>query len=106
MQLQIPVVDNGICKQLISKLNADDVNVQITDRVICARLAGDKGVWCGDSGGPLMLPIFQNGLFPFYLIGKRQSIIFNASLLPFFICQKSPNVLYFRIFHRNRIEDV
>lgn len=43
MQLQIPVVDNERCKQLISKVDADDVNAQVTDRVICARLAGNKG---------------------------------------------------------------
>lgn len=26
-------------------------------------------IWAGDSGGPLMLPIHQNGTFPFYQIG-------------------------------------
>lgn len=92
MQLQVPIVDTERCKQLISKLNAEDADTQINDRVICAKLAGGKGIWkgefsqtrtflffrntyskcssSGDSGGPLMVPIFQQAAgFPFYLIG-------------------------------------
>lgn len=37
--------------------------------MICAGLDCGKGTWAGDSGGPLMLPIHQNGSFPFYQVG-------------------------------------
>lgn len=70
MQLQVPVVDIELCKKLILKVAPiEDAKLQINDQVICARLSGDTGVWTGDSGSPLMLPIYQNGLFPFYQIG-------------------------------------
>lgn len=50
LQLQIPVVDTERCRQQVKQiLNPPRVDAQINDRVICARLAGDKGVWKGDS---------------------------------------------------------
>lgn len=40
------------------------------DRVLCAGFDnGNKDSCQGDSGGPVMLPIHQNGSFPFYQIG-------------------------------------
>lgn len=69
MQLQVPVVDNETCKKLVYKAGALLARYQIQEHVICAGGVGGKGFWSGDSGGPLMLPIHQNGTFPFYQIG-------------------------------------
>lgn len=44
-------------------------NVVINERVICAELPKTQRPWSGDSGGPLMLPIHQNGSFPVFQIG-------------------------------------
>lgn len=51
------------------RLGAPQARNQINDRVICVWVPGDKGIWSGDSGGPLMLPIHQNGSFPVFQIG-------------------------------------
>lgn len=71
MQIQVPVVDTDLCRRLLSIIDVyvPYVRAQVSDHVICARLAGGKGTWIGDSGGPLMLPIHENGTFPFYQIG-------------------------------------
>lgn len=66
-QLQVPVLENRLCNKLYA---AQDVDGDFDERVICAgNLSGGDGICSGDSGGPLMLPIFQNGTFPFYQIG-------------------------------------
>lgn len=69
LQLQVPIVDNKKCKQLILQDGAAYVEEQIKEHVICAGGFAGKGFWKGDSGGPLMLPIHQNGSFPFYQLG-------------------------------------
>lgn len=68
-QVQIPVVDNETCRKLVFRAGALYASYQIRDHVICAGLTCGEGIWAGDSGGPLMLPIHQNGTFPFYQIG-------------------------------------
>lgn len=69
MQLQVPVIDNEICRKLQKNAGSSDVELKINEHVICAGGAAGKGFWWGDSGGPLMLPIQQNGTFLFYQIG-------------------------------------
>lgn len=69
LQLQVPVVDNDTCRKLVFKAGAVYANIQIKDHVLCAGMKGGEGFWVGDSGGPLMLPIHQNGTFPYYQIG-------------------------------------
>lgn len=77
MQIQVPIVNNRVCRNNhlqfgASKKLADET---ISEHVICAGGHAGKGVWRGDSGGPLMLPILldeptlQNNKFPFYQIG-------------------------------------
>lgn len=68
-QLQVPVIDNERCKQLVKSIGANMADVQITDSKICAGIYGSENFWDGDSGGPLMLPVHINGSFPFYQIG-------------------------------------
>lgn len=69
LQLQVPIVDNKLCRELVFTWGAIYAEIQIRNHVICAGLSCGKGIWAGDSGGPLMLPIHQNGTFPFYQIG-------------------------------------
>lgn len=45
------------------------VDNTIKDHVICAGMYPGQSMWKGDSGGPLMLSIPQNGTSPFYQIG-------------------------------------
>lgn len=67
-QLQVPVLDNDWCEKLYKEKGSHTIDFM--DSVICAgNLGGGDGICFGDSGGPLMLPIHQNGSFPFYLIG-------------------------------------
>lgn len=72
-QLQVPIIANSECKKKYQKVGSFYKDVQFSKRVICAGGFGGKGFWLGDSGGPLMLPIHQNGTFlnefPFYQIG-------------------------------------
>lgn len=69
LQLQVPIIDNKLCKKLVYAWGAIYAEFQIRDHVLCAGIACGSGIWSGDSGGPLMLPIHQNGTFPFYQIG-------------------------------------
>lgn len=69
MQLQVPVIDNETCRKLQKNAGSAYVKLKINEHVICAGGAAGKGFWWGDSGGLLMLPIHQNGTFPFYQIG-------------------------------------
>lgn len=70
MQIQLPIIENNDCKakyKLIGEYKNDD---QFHDGVLCAGFtAGGQDACQGDSGGPMMLPIQENGHFPFYQIG-------------------------------------
>lgn len=68
-QLQVPVIDNQRCKDLVKAIGVTMADIQITDSKICAGIYDGENFWDGDSGGPLMLPIHLNGSFPFYQIG-------------------------------------
>lgn len=79
-QVQIPVVETKECEEKYrhAKENAKnkklkkkrDAEIVFDEHIICAGFAnGEKGVCHGDSGGPLMLPVYENGTFPFYQIG-------------------------------------
>lgn len=69
LQIQLPVVPTDECKKNYQVIDEENI-IQIDDRVICAGYAeGGKDSCQGDSGGPLMLPVHQNGSFPFYQIG-------------------------------------
>lgn len=67
--MQIPVITNNECREKyrnIGKLRTED---QFSSYVICAGHTGGVDACQGDSGGPLMLPVHQDGKFPFYQIG-------------------------------------
>lgn len=69
-QAQVSVMENMECKVDYKRIGEFYKDIQFDDRVLCAGLsAGGKDACQGDSGGPLMLPIHQNGQFPFYQIG-------------------------------------
>lgn len=62
LELQIPVVEKGRCKNAFKSFS----NAVIDDRIICAGFArGGKDACQGDSGGPLMQPYNKS----YYLIG-------------------------------------
>lgn len=70
MQVQVPVITNKKCKKNYKKFDGYEADFQFDDRVVCAGFSkGGKDSCYGDSGGPLMLPIHQNGTFSFYQIG-------------------------------------
>lgn len=69
-QVQLPIVSNKECKSRYKRVGQFIDNVQFSDLVICAGFtAGIKDRNLGFLGGPLMLPVFENGKFPFYQIG-------------------------------------
>lgn len=69
-QLQVPVLDNSVCKNGYKKAKKLFSQNQFDTTIICAgHLAGGKDSCDGDSGGPLMLPVHVDGKFPFYQIG-------------------------------------
>lgn len=70
MQVQVPVIENQVCKECYRRIGLLYLNRQFDDRIMCAgHMDGGKDSCQGDSGGPLMLPIHENGAFPFYQIG-------------------------------------
>lgn len=70
MQTQVPVIDNKLCKENYKRIGKLLSDAQFDNGVICAGFPNGGPSSClGDSGGPLMIPIFENGTFPFYQIG-------------------------------------
>lgn len=68
MQAQIPVTSNEQCLAVYKYCAG--VEFSFDDKIVCTRYElGDIDSCKCDSGGPLMLPIHQNGSFPFYQIG-------------------------------------
>lgn len=67
-QVQIPVITNELCKN--NYIRIPWYETVIDYRVLCTLYAKNKpkDSCQGDSGGPVMLPIHQNGSFPFYQI--------------------------------------
>lgn len=69
-QVQFPIVSNAECKKRYKRTGFLKDNIQFSDLVICAGLTdGPKQKHQIFWGGPLMLPIHENGKFPFYQIG-------------------------------------
>lgn len=68
-QLQVPIIENSECKKRYQKAGTFYSDRQFDAMVICAGGIEGQGFWGGDSGGPLMLPIYENDTFPFYQIG-------------------------------------
>lgn len=69
-QLQVPVLDNSICKRGYKKAGKLFSPNQFDNTIICAgHLEGKKDSCDGDSGGPLMLPVQVDRQHLFYLIG-------------------------------------
>lgn len=67
-QTQMPIHHNQFCTELYEKFGT--VHRVFPDSVICAgSLIGDESECVGDYGGPLTLPMYDNGKFPFYQIG-------------------------------------
>lgn len=68
-QIQVPIVSNKYCKMMYKRIHYLKANIQFSDVAICAGIHAGQSSCNGDSGGPLMLPIHQNGTFPFYQLG-------------------------------------
>lgn len=80
MQLQVPIVNNRVCKSHYIRIGMlkNEVDDMINDGNLCAGSHVNNGFWRGDSGSPLMLPIPANGKFPFYQIGLVSRSFSNA----------------------------
>lgn len=50
MQLQVPVVDNQICKKQILQAGGTYADYQIKDSIICTDAFDSRRIWSGDSG--------------------------------------------------------
>ncbi|XP_054733566.1 venom serine protease Bi-VSP-like [Anastrepha obliqua] len=69
-ELQIPILDNNVCRDSYRRMNRLVTEDQFDAGVICAGvLSGGKDTCQGDSGGPLMIPENTNAGIKFYLIG-------------------------------------
>lgn len=72
-QVQVPVITNDECKKKYEDADRYQYGAEYRFNetyVLCAGFtAGGKDSCYGDSGGPLMLPIHENGRFPYYQIG-------------------------------------
>lgn len=69
-QLQLPIVSNTDCKQRYKRVGRLKDSIQFSDVVLCAGyMSGLKDKYKFFAGGPLMLPIHENGRFPFFVIG-------------------------------------
>lgn len=72
-QVQVPVITNDLCKQQYQEAKRLQAGAQFRFNetyVMCAGAAAGGVSPCkGDSGGPLMLSILENGRSPFYQIG-------------------------------------
>lgn len=70
MQTQVPVIENKVCREGYKRAGKLLADAQFDNGVMCAGFPNGGSSSCyGDSGGPLMVPIYQNGQFPFYQIG-------------------------------------
>lgn len=80
MQLQVPIVELEQCEKEYLLAVADpkrkkrrcerNAEILFDEHIFCAGYNGDgKATFYGDSGGPLMLPVFENGIFPYYQVG-------------------------------------
>lgn len=72
-QVQVPLVPNDECRKKYEDAGRLVIGIEYRYSekfVICAGwTAGGMDACQGDSGGPLMLPVHENGRFPFYQIG-------------------------------------
>lgn len=72
-QIQLPLLENNECKNRYEEAERYMLGLEYRfskKYVLCAGIgSGGKDVCFGDSGNPLMVPIFENGRFPFYQIG-------------------------------------
>lgn len=67
-QVQLPVVPNAKCKDVLGRYREKDIS--FSDIVLCAGVSqGGQDTCTGDSGGPMMLPEYRNGKFPYFQIG-------------------------------------
>lgn len=80
MELQVPVVDVKQCEKeyLLARTDPQrqirrcqrNAVIVFDEHILCAGYnAAGKGTYFGDSGRPLMVPVFENGTFLFYQIG-------------------------------------
>lgn len=86
LELQVPVIDNEDCRNYYKKIGDAATAFQFGERILCAGIHRGKSTCTGDSGGPLMLPIQDNGTFPYYMIGLVSYAEGNVSSTPFLKC--------------------
>lgn len=68
--VQVPVLDNAVCKDRYSKARLLLAEDQFDEAVLCAGvLSGGRDSCGGDSGGPLMSPLQLGGVIHWHQIG-------------------------------------